>query len=136
MKIRKRALRKYYAPEIILTPMIDTFATLLIMFMVTAPMVQNSIKVDLPFGKSREAATSQEMIVTLSKDGKIYFNNYPIEKKSLVSSVQKAISQKENVPIFVKADKSIAYGKVIEVVDQLKEAGVHYVAMSTQQVSP
>jgi len=136
MKIRKRVLRKYNTPEIILTPMIDTFATLLIMFMVTAPMVQNSIKVDLPFGKSREAATSQEMIVTLSKDGKIYFNNYPIEKKSLVSSVQKAISQKENVPIFVKADKSIAYGKVIEIVDQLKEAGVHYVAMSTQQVSP
>lgn len=136
MKIRKRELRRYSPSEIVLTPLIDTFATLLVMFIITAPMVQNNIKVDLPFGKSKEAASTQELIVTLSKNGNIYFNNYPIEKKSLVESVQKAISQKENAPVFIKADKAIAYGKVIEIVDQLKEAGVHYVAMSTQQVSP
>lgn len=135
MRFKKRSFRRYSSPEILLTPLIDTFATLLVMFIITAPMVQNNIKVDLPFGKSKEASASQELIVTLSKNGNIYFNNYPIEKKSLVSSVQKAIAQKENTPIFVKADKAIAYGKVIEIVDKLKEAGVHYVAMSTQQVS-
>lgn len=136
MKIKKRSLRKYTPPEIILTPLIDTFATLLVMFIITAPIAQNSIKVDLPYGKSKEVGVSQDLIVTLSKDGKLFFNNFPIEKNMLVKSVQKAISAKDDTPIFVKADKSVAYGKVIEIVDQLKDAGVKYVAMSTQQIMP
>ena len=113
---------------------IDTFATLLVMFIITAPMVQNSIKVDLPFGKSKEVSSTQEFIITLSKDGKVFFNNYPISKKDLAAIVQKALVNKEYLPVFVKADRSISYGKVIEVVDQLKEAGVRYVAMSTQPI--
>lgn len=121
-------------PELILTPLIDTFATLLVMFMITAPMVQNSIKVDLPYGKSKEVTATQEHIITLSKEGKIYFNSYPTSKKDLISVVQKALKYKDDAPVFVKADRAIAYGKVIEVVDQLKEAGVKYVAMSTQQI--
>jgi biopolymer transport protein ExbD len=136
MRIKKRSLRQYTPPEIILTPLIDTFATLLVMFIITAPIAQNSIKVDLPYGRSKEVGVSQDLIVTLNKDGKLFFNNFPIEKKMLVKSVQKAIASKENAPIFVKADKSVPYGKVIEIVDQLKEAGVKYVAMSTQQNAP
>lgn len=134
MKLRRRVLKKHSLPELALTPLIDTFATLLVMFIITAPMVQNSIKVDLPFGKSKEVSTSQELIVTLSKDGKVFFNNYPTSKKDLASIVQKALANKEDLPVFVKADRSISYGKVIEVVDQLKEAGVRYVAMSTQPI--
>lgn len=134
MKLRRRMLKKHAMPELVLTPLIDTFATLLVMFMITAPMVQNSIKVDLPFGKSKEVSSSQEHIITLSKDGKIFFNNYPTSKKDLVHVVQKALGNKEDSPVFVKADRSISYGKVIEVVDQLKEAGVRYVAMSTQPI--
>jgi biopolymer transport protein ExbD len=127
-------LKKHSLPELALTPLIDTFATLLVMFIITAPMVQNSIKVDLPFGKSKEVSTSQEFIITLSKDGKVFFNSYPTSKKDLASIVQKALANKEDLPVFVKADRSIPYGKVIEVVDQLKEAGVRYVAMSTQPI--
>ena len=134
MKLRRRMLKKHTLPELVLTPMIDTFATLLVMFIITAPMVQNSIKVDLPFGKSKEVSTAQEFIITLSKDGKVFFNNYPTSKKDLASTVQKALANKEDLPVFVKADRSISYGKVIEVVDLLKEAGVRYVAMSTQPI--
>ena len=132
MKLRRRMLRKHAWPELILTPLIDTFATLLVMFIITAPMVQNSIKVDLPFGKSKEVGATQELIVTLQKDGKIFFNNFPTNKQDLVTSIQKSLANKEDTPVFVKADRTLAYGKVIEIVDQLKEAGVRYVAMSTQ----
>jgi biopolymer transport protein ExbD len=134
MKLRRRVLKKHSLPELALTPLIDTFATLLVMFIITAPMAQNSIKVDLPFGKSKEISTAQELIVTLSKDGKVFFNNYPTSKKDLAAVVQKALTNKEDLPVFVKADRSISYGRVIEVVDQLKEAGVRYVAMSTQPI--
>lgn len=134
MRLKRRVLKKHTMPELVLTPLIDTFATVLVMFMITAPMVQNSIKVDLPFGKSKEVSTAQEHIITLSKDGKVFFNNYPMNKKDIVAFVQKALVGKEDTPVFVKADRSISYGKVIEVVDKLKEAGVRYVAMSTQPI--
>ena len=115
-----------------LTPLIDTALNLLVIFMITAPIVQNGIKVDLPFGKSKEAASQQELVVTLSKDNKIYFNSYPTNKDTLVDSIKKALVQKDDLPVYIKADESIAYGKVIEIVDQLKCAGVKYVAMSTR----
>ncbi len=121
--------------DVSLIPLIDTFATLLVIFMVTAPMVQNSIKVDLPQGKSREVGVTQELVVTVSKDGKLFFNSYPVEHKKLVSVVQKALEHKQDTPVFVRADQQVAYGKVIEVVDELKQAGVRYVAMSTRQLS-
>ncbi len=132
MKLKKRVSRKHSWPELMLTPLIDTFATLLVMFIITAPMVQNSIKVDLPFGKNKEVGTTQELIVTLQKDGKIFFNNFPTNMQNLVSSIQKSLTNREDTPVFVKADRTLPYGKVIEIVDQLKQAGVRYVAMSTQ----
>lgn len=131
----KRREQRSTTVDITLTPLIDTFATLLVIFIVTAPMVQNSIKVDLPQGKSREVGSTQELVVTVSKDGKLYFNSYPVDHKNLVSVVQKAMGAKDDIPVFVRADQSVHYGKVIEVVDELKQAGVKYVAMSTRPVS-
>lgn len=121
--------------EVSLVPLIDTFATLLVIFMVTAPMVQNSIKVDLPQGKSREVGATQEFVVTVGKDGRLFFNSYPVERKKLIGVVQKALGSKEDIPVFVRADQVVSYGKVIEVVDDLKQAGVKYVAMSTRPTS-
>jgi len=131
-RFKKFGKRKTASPEMTLTPLIDTFATLLLVFIVAAPMVQNGIKVDLPQGKIKEVGNQQDLVVTLNRDGKIYFNNFAIERKNLVSSVQKALVQKEDTPVYVHADESVKYGKVIEIVDELKLAGVKYVAMSTQ----
>lgn len=118
--------------EVSLVPLIDAFATLLVIFMVTAPMVQNSIKVDLPKGKSREVSTAQELVVSINKEGKLFFNNFPVTRRNFVSEVKKALVHSEDTPVFVRADQTVSYGKVIEVVDELKQANVKYVAMSTQ----
>jgi len=134
---RHRHIKRLSLPEVSLTPLIDTFATLLLIFMVTAPMVQNSIKVDLPRGKSKEVGgVAEELIVTLAKNAKssveIYFNNEPLTRQELTNAVRKAIGKREETPVFVRADEKIPYGNVIEVVDELKQAGVKYVAMSTR----
>jgi biopolymer transport protein ExbD len=133
--MKRSRLTRLTMGEVSLVPLIDAFATLLVIFMVTAPMVQNSIKVDLPHGKSREAgAVTQELVVTVNKDGKLFFNSYPVERKNLVSVVQKSLKSNADTPVFVRADQVVSYGKVIEVVDELKQAGVKYVAMSTRPV--
>jgi len=122
-------------PEISLTPLIDTALTLLVIFMITTPMMQNGIKVDLPQGDSKEVGTQQELVVTLNKEGKLFFNSYPIESSSLVVAVQKAMGARNDMPVYVRADETVSYGKVIQVVDELKLAGVKYVAMSTRSLA-
>ncbi len=129
---KRKKRRRFLLPEISLTPLIDTALTLLIIFIVTAPMVQNGIKVDLPQGQSKEVGNEQEFVVTLNKKGEIYFNSYPVRKEELVGSVQKSMREKPDAPVYVRADETVSYGDVIAIVDNLKHAGVKYVAMSTQ----
>ncbi|MFH1644407.1 MAG: biopolymer transporter ExbD [bacterium] len=133
--IKKRRTRRFVMPEISLTPLIDTALTLLVIFMITAPMVQNGIKVDLPQGNSKEVGVQQDLVVTMNKDGKLFFNSYPIKRSSLVDSVKKALNQKEDFPVYIRADETISYGNVISIVDELKQAGVKYVAMSTRAIT-
>ena len=130
---RRRTSKRSHMPEIMLTPIIDTFCVLLIIFIVAAPMVQNGIRVDLPQGRTKEGGPTQDLVVSLTSDNKLYFNSYPVERNELASAVQKALAQnKDEVPVYVRADKHVEYGKVISIVDELKQAGVRYVAMSTQ----
>ena len=135
-KARVRRGGRVTLPEITLTPLIDTALTLLVIFMITAPMVQNGIRVDLPQGNSKEVGAQQELVVTLSKEGKMFFNSYPIQQSELILSVKKAMGVRDDMPVYVRADETIAYGKVIEIVDTLKESGVKYVAMSTRAIAP
>ena len=134
-KDKTKRTHRFEMSQPTLTPLIDTALTLLVIFMITAPMVQNGIKVDLPQGNSKEVGNQQELVVTMSKDDKIFFNSYPIERKELVESVQKALTQRDDIPVYIRADESLSYGKVIEIVDELKLAGVKYVAMSTRSIA-
>jgi biopolymer transport protein TolR len=131
---RKRKARKVVRPEISLTPLIDTALTLLVIFMITAPMIQNGIKVDLPQGNSKEVGTQQDLVVTLNKEEKLFFNSFPIEKDGLAKAIKHAMAGNNDLPVYIRADGAVSYGKVIEIVDSLKIAGIKFVAMSTRAI--
>lgn len=132
IRSRRNKIKRFGMPEITLTPLIDTFAILLIVFIIAAPMVQHAIRVDLPHGASKEIGGQQDLVITMSKDHKLFFNSYQIDQKHLVAAVKKALGKHEEIPVYIQADKDIPYGHVIEIVDELKLAGVKYVAMATQ----
>lgn len=134
-RLRKRARRVTSVPEVSLTPLIDTALTLLVIFMVTAPMMQNNIKVDLPQGQSKELAEQQELVVTLNKQGALFFNSYPVKKEQLALQVQEKIAGAQATPVYVRADKAVHYGQVVDIVETLKQAGVHHVALSIEMVA-
>jgi biopolymer transport protein TolR len=120
--------------DIPLTPLIDTALTLLIIFIVATPMMHNAIKVSLPKGNSKEdAGGRQDFVVYLDKDNQIFFNGKKCSYVDLVNQVKQTAPQSKDRIIIVKADEAIPYGRVIELVDQLKIVGMKHVVLAMQK---
>ena len=149
MKFRNRIHRRpLLCPEIGLTPLIDTAWTLLIVFMVTTPMIdkktpdkkllENALKIELPKGAVDEVqqSTTQEIVLVLDKKGTLQLNGKTISEKKLVELVQKEVGAAVDKTVFIKADVQAHYGKVIELVDTVKQiGGVSYVALATEKLT-
>ena len=118
--------RRAFAPvaEINVTPMVDVMLVLLIVFMVTAPLLTVGVPVDLP--KTRAPALGQDkepLSVTVAKDGKVYLQKQAVDPETLVAKLQ-AISQNGyDQRIFVRGDKTVDYGRVMQVMGMLAAAG-------------
>jgi biopolymer transport protein ExbD len=135
--LRRKRRSAHALTDIPLTPLIDVALTLLIIFMVTTPIIQNSIKVNLPEGKAKEAGgTQQEYIVYIDKDEHMFFNEIPVTKDTLINTIKKKIGNDSEKTVFVKADSAVKYGYVIQVVDQIKVVGgIKYVALATKKLT-
>ena len=123
-------------PEITLTPLIDTALTLLVIFMVTTPMMNNAIKVELPKSQSNEDnGAKQELVVFVDQHEKLFLNGEAVKSlDNLIKDLKSAVGKDANRTVFVKADKNVAYGNVIELVDHIKVVGgISYVALATKR---
>jgi biopolymer transport protein TolR len=132
---KRRRRERTAINDISLTPLIDTALTLLIIFMVAAPMMQNAISVTLPKGQKNEVgSTPQELVVYIDKQNKHFLDGKPYAKDMLIKQLQKHVGNGKERTVFVKADQAASYGNVIELVDQIKVVGgVKYVALATQK---
>jgi biopolymer transport protein TolR len=133
--IRFRRKRTSVTSDLSLTPLIDTALTLLIIFMVAAPMMQNAIRVSLPKGQAKEDLGAQkELVVYVDKEGTIFLDGTKYEPKQLIEVLQKRVRHDQDKTVFIKADTVVPYGRVIELVDQIKVVGgIKYVALATQK---
>lgn len=134
---RSRPTRHHLA-DLSMTPIIDVALTLLIMFMVATPILQNAIKVTLPRGQAQEDAKSQqqELIVYIDKNGDCYVDTLKINKSDLIAHLKKTIGDDLEKTVYVKADTAVSYGTVLELVDDIKfVGGIKYVALATQKHS-
>jgi len=114
--------------EINVTPFVDVMLVLLIIFMVTAPLLQQGIDVDLPQAKGKEMSPAERTIITVKKDGKIYLDKAPVTMKSLTA----ALSKDRNREVFLKADKNVPYGMVVTVMGELRSIGIEKLGMITE----
>lgn len=116
--------------EINVTPLVDVILVLLIIFMVTAPLLQQGIDVNLPKAKGKDLPQEERVNVVIKRGGAIYMNDTPVSKDELIKKL--AAISKLNPNVFLKADKDVPYGFVVEVMGEIKEAGIDKLGMVTE----
>ena len=114
-----------FVSEINVTPFVDVMLVLLIIFMVATPMMSQGIDVDLPQTKQVEVlpTESENMVMTVRQDGKIFLDEYPVELDDLESKLQILVKEK-NKTLFLQADKNVPYGTVVDIMGRIKAVGI------------
>ena len=127
--------RRSSMSQINVTPFVDVMLVLLIIFMVTAPMLDQGVSVDLP--EVAEAPSLQSkvepLVVTVEKNGDLLIGKVRIKEISkLAPVVLQALKGKESREVFLEADKTVPYGRVVEVMAAVKKAGIERLGMVTR----
>ncbi len=118
--------------EINITPMVDVMLVLLIIFMVAAPMMTSGVTVDLPKTTAAPVSGQDEpLAVSVTSDGKIYIQKTQVTLNKLQEKLKAITGQKRDTRIFVRGDKNIDYGKMMQVVGEINAAGFSKVALIT-----
>ena len=116
--------------EINVTPMVDVMLVLLIIFMVTAPLLTVGIPVNLPQTRAEPLSNPDEpIVVTITDKGEVYLQETTIADEALVPRLEAITENKPDTKIFVRGDKAIDYGRVMQVMGMIKSAGFTQVAL-------
>ena len=123
--------------DINVTPMVDVMLVLLIIFMVITPMLQKGRSVDLAKTDNPtqmpDADKEDSLLVAIMRDGTIYFGSEKVTADQLAAKVKDKLANKSDKRVFVKADANAKYGSVVEVVDNVRSAGVDELGLLTEQ---
>ena len=123
--------------EINVTPFVDVMLVLLIVFMVTAPLLTVGVPVDLPKTKAQALSQDREPLsVSVRRDGRIYLQNTPISEEDLVPRLTAVAANGYDQRIFVRGDKSVDYGRVMQVMALISAAGFTHIGLVTDIAKP
>ncbi len=119
--------------DINVTPLVDVVLVLLIIFMVTAPMLQMGIDVNLPRVKSKSIdVTEEKLVLTVNGAREIYINKYKTSMTDLSAKLESIFANRIDREVFMRADKTVPYGFVVEVMSEIRKAGVDKLGMITE----
>jgi biopolymer transport protein TolR len=129
---RGRLAASRYRPmsDINVTPLVDVMLVLLVVFMVTAPLLTVGVPVDLPQTQAPPINEPKEpTVITLNKDGEIFIQEAMVPMDTLVAKLQAITGSNPDAVLYVRGDKDINYGKVLEVMSLISNAGFHKVSL-------
>ncbi|MBN2302376.1 MAG: biopolymer transporter ExbD [Lentisphaerae bacterium] len=118
--------------EINLTPLMDLTFILLITFIITFPLIEQGISVNLPKGNADPITTDASVTITIDAAGKVFLDNVPLDLSGLKESIMQTARTQGNLTVMVRADELVRYGKVVDVLKILHEAEISKMALVTQ----
>ncbi len=121
--------------EINMVPFIDVVLVLLIIFMITAPILQSGIEVDVPKTKTVKELTEVRMVVTIDRAQRVYLNDKPINIHNLGQQVVSQSHDIQHQAVYVRCDETVPFGSWATVVDALRQAGIQNISVVTQPLS-
>ena len=137
--VSRRTQRRRPMAEINVVPYIDVTLVLLIIFMVTAPMMQTGVDVDLPQAEAKTVETDEQLpvIVSIKADGSLFLDegnqaDSPVTADELAGRIQAVMAKKPGLPVLIRGDQKVDYGRVVTIMAALKQAGVPRVGLMTR----
>jgi len=118
--------------EINVIPLVDVVLVLLLIFMLTAPMMYRGIDVNLPRSSGKPTAIEERLVLTITKERLLYLNERVLPLTVLEPRLRELMKDRADKTLFIKADKDLVYGYVVETMDRVRRAGVERVGMVTE----
>lgn len=118
--------------DINITPLVDVVLVLLIIFMVTAPVIQSGIDVSVPKTRTVKEITQERLVITINKDQRVFLGSDAININEIGTRIRQKIRDPRNQSVFVRADENVPFGAFATVMDAVKQAGITNVSIVTQ----
>jgi biopolymer transport protein TolR len=120
--------------DINVTPLVDVMLVLLIIFMIATPMLHQGVEVSLPRADSESLPLREQdpMVLSINRDRLVYIKDTPVHPSQLVERLTPLLEGRADEQVFLKGDREVPYGLVMEVMDILHSAGIHEIALVTQ----
>ena len=124
--------------DINVTPLVDVMLVLLIIMMIVAPMLQKGVDVKMPVAANTtdKPETQDQTVLHIDKDGLFFVNSLPVPANEVVATVQRALEDKTEKIVLIKGDADASYGKVMEIMDDLREVQIENVGLITDPKTP
>ena len=118
--------------DINITPLVDVVLVLLIIFMITAPVLQSGIEVNVPHTRSVKEITEERLVISIDKDQRVFLGNDPVNINEIADKLHQKIRDPQNQYIYVRADENVPFGAFATVMDAVKSSGITNVSIVTQ----
>ncbi len=118
--------------DINVTPLVDVVLVLLIIFMVTAPVLQSGIEVSVPHTKTVKEITEERLVITIDRDQNVFLNNQPVNINQVAARIREKVRDPQGQSIYVRADENVPFGAFATVMDAVKQSGITNVSIVTQ----
>jgi biopolymer transport protein TolR len=123
-----------FKAEINVTPLVDVVLVLLIIFMVVTPLLKQEVPIELPIAdNSREAKDLSQLTLSLAADGTLLLNGELILIDTLVTQLRRIYTERADKTIFLEADRNLSYGRVVDIMDDCRAAGVTTIGVITKR---
>jgi len=118
--------------DINVTPLVDVVLVLLIIFMVTAPILQSGIEVAIPHTRTVKEITEERLVITIDRQQRVFLNSQPVNINQIGAQLHEKIRDPEGQSVFVRADENVPFGAFATVMDAVKQSGITNVSIVTQ----